>query len=119
MIEQEGMVNHLFLKIDDLKLDQQSVVAQTAPQSFDIFVWQALTALLVGGSIHVVDDEQRRDPSALHLLVERQGITVLEVVPSFLRALLDIDETTDLTWSSLKLLVVTGEALPYDLCRRW
>src|SRR5262249_18801133 len=35
MIEQEGMVNHLFVKIDDLRLDQQSVVAQTAPQSFD------------------------------------------------------------------------------------
>ena len=42
MIEQQGMMNHLFLKIDDLKLDQQSVVAQTAPQSFDIFVWQRL-----------------------------------------------------------------------------
>jgi amino acid adenylation domain-containing protein len=119
MIEQEGMINHLFLKIDDLKLDQQSVVAQTAPQSFDIFVWQALAALLAGGSVHVVSDEQRRDPSALQLLVEREGITVLEVVPSFLRALLDLDETTRLTWSTLKVLVVTGEALPYDLCRRW
>jgi natural product biosynthesis luciferase-like monooxygenase protein/amino acid adenylation domain-containing protein len=119
MIEQEGMLNHLFLKINDLKLDQQSVVAQTAPQSFDIFVWQSLAALLVGGSIHVVNDEDRRDPSALHLLVKRQGITVLEVVPSFLRALLDTDEGTGFSWSTLKLLVVTGEALPYDLCRRW
>ena len=123
MIEQQGMMNHLFLKIDDLKLDQQSVVAQTAPQSFDIFVWQALAALLVGGSVHIVDDEYRRDPPALHDLVERQGITVLEIVPSFLRALLDLEEATteesQFSWSTLKLLVLTGEALPSSLCRRW
>jgi iturin family lipopeptide synthetase A len=119
MIEQEGMMNHLFVKIYDLRLEQQSVVAQTAPQSFDIFVWQALAALLVGGSVHIVNDEQRRDPSALHTLVEREGITVLEIVPSFLRAVLDLEEITSFSWSALKLLVVTGEALPADLCRRW
>jgi amino acid adenylation domain-containing protein len=122
MIEQQGMMNHLFLKIDDLQLGEESVVAQTAPQSFDIFVWQALAALLAGGSVHVVDDEQRRDPSALHSLIEREGITVVEIVPSFLRALLDLEETSDeraFSWSSLKFLVLTGEALPADLCRRW
>jgi iturin family lipopeptide synthetase A len=122
MVEQQGMVNHLFVKVEDLKLDERSVVAQTAPQSFDIFVWQALAALLVGGSVHVVSDEQRRDPSALHLSAERAGVTVLEIVPSFLRALLDLEETTDgraFGWPTLRLLVLTGEALPADLCRRW
>jgi natural product biosynthesis luciferase-like monooxygenase protein/amino acid adenylation domain-containing protein len=120
MIEQQGMMNHLFVKIDDLHLDQESVVAQTAPQSFDIFVWQSLAALLVGGSVHIVDDEQRRDPSSLHEVVERESINVLEIVPSFLRALLDLEETESrFTWSTLQLLVLTGEALPSDLCRRW
>lgn len=122
MVEQQGMMNHLFLKIDDLKLDQQTRIAQTAPQSFDIFVWQALAALLVGGSVHIVDDEQRRDPASLHEQVEREAVTVLEIVPSFLRAVLDLEEASDETifsWSSLKLLVLTGEALPSNLCRRW
>jgi amino acid adenylation domain-containing protein/natural product biosynthesis luciferase-like monooxygenase protein len=122
MVEQQGMMNHLFLKIDDLQLDQQSVVAQSAPQSFDIFVWQALAALLVGGQVDVVNDEVRRDPSALHEYVEREGVTVLEIVPSFLRGLLDLEEATDeavFSWCSLKLLVLTGEALPSSLCRRW
>ena len=122
MVEQQGMMNHLFLKIDDLQLDQQTRIAQTAPQSFDIFVWQALAALLVGGSVHIINDEQRRDPSALHEQVEREGVTVLEIVPSFLRAVLDLEEASEETifsWSSLKLLVLTGEALPSNLCRRW
>ncbi|HKU73634.1 MAG TPA: MupA/Atu3671 family FMN-dependent luciferase-like monooxygenase [Pyrinomonadaceae bacterium] len=122
MVEQQGMMNHLFLKIDDLQLDQQTRIAQTAPQSFDIFVWQALAALLVGGSVHIVSDEQRRDPASLHEQVEREGVTVLEIVPSFLRAVLDLEEAseeTNFSWSSLKLLVLTGEALPSNLCRRW
>ena len=48
---------------------------------------------------------------------------MLEIVPSFLRALLDLEESTEkgseFRWSTLKLLVLTGEALPSNLCRRW
>ena len=33
-------------------------VAQNASQSFDISVWQAVAALLVGGTVEIYDDEQ-------------------------------------------------------------
>src|SRR5205823_4802890 len=36
MCEHAGMLNHLFAKIDDLRIDEGTVVAQTAPQCFDI-----------------------------------------------------------------------------------
>src|SRR5262249_1796430 len=42
MVEQGGMVNHLYAKIEDLHLTAQDVVAQTASQCFDISVWQFL-----------------------------------------------------------------------------
>ena len=102
MIEQQGMMNHLFLKIDDLKLDQQSVVAQTAPQSFDIFVWQALAALLVGGSVHIVDDEYRRDPPRCMIWLNARASPYSRLFP-FLRALLDLEEATTKSRSSVGL----------------
>src|SRR5262249_32812983 len=49
MCEHAGMLNHLCAKIHDLGIGEQDVVAQTAPQCFDISLWQLLSPLLVGG----------------------------------------------------------------------
>ena len=82
MVEQVGMVNHLFAKIRDLGLTGDDTVAQTASQCFDISVWQFLAALLVGGRVRVVSDEVAHDGARLLELVDREGVTVLEVVPA-------------------------------------
>src|ERR1041385_4324334 len=57
MCEHAGLLNHLFAKIDDLKLRRGDVVAQTAPQCFDISLWQLLSALLVGGRTLLIEQE--------------------------------------------------------------
>ena len=49
------MINHLFAKIDDLGIGEGSVVAQTAPQCFDISLWQLVSALLVGGRTLIIE----------------------------------------------------------------
>src|SRR5438067_11656447 len=55
MCEHAGMLNHLYAKIDDLGIGEGMVVAQTAPQCFDISIWQLLSALLVGGRTLVIE----------------------------------------------------------------
>ena len=40
MCEHAGMLNHLYAKIEDLGIGAGQVVAQTAPQCFDISLWQ-------------------------------------------------------------------------------
>src|SRR5262249_42824666 len=60
MIEQGGLLNHLLFKIADLGLSSSDVIAQTAPQSFDISVWQFHAALLAGGRVHICADEEVR-----------------------------------------------------------
>ena len=121
MVEHRGMLNHLFAKVRDLELSDEDVVVQNASQCFDISVWQFLVALLHGGTTHVLDDEIAHDPKRLIDAAARDRVSVLEVVPSMLRAVLDDVETRiqkpDLT--SLRWLVATGEALPPDLCARW
>ena len=57
MCEHAGMLNHLFAKIVDLGIGAGQVVAQTAPQCFDISLWQLVAALLVGGRTVIVDQE--------------------------------------------------------------
>lgn len=123
MIEQQGMVNHLYSKIADLDIAATDTLAQTASQCFDISVWQFLSPLLVGGCVRVFSDAIMRDPMALFQRVQQEQVTLLEIVPSLLEMALEAwqhREPAHLpTLSSLRWLVMTGEALPPELVRAW
>jgi len=122
MIRHGGLLNHLLLKIRDLRLGPGDAMAQTAPQCFDISVWQMLTPLLAGGRVEVFPDEVAQIPARLLDATERTGVAVLEVVPSLLRVLLDEVEARGPAaprLAALRWMVPTGEALPPELVRRW
>jgi amino acid adenylation domain-containing protein len=122
MVEHLGMLNHLHAKIRDLDLGSQDMVAQTASQCFDISVWQFLAALIVGGQVSIVSNEVAAVPEKLFAHTASEKITVLELVPSMLRALLDEIEGGHLhaaDLSQLRWLLLTGEALPPELVVRW
>jgi amino acid adenylation domain-containing protein len=119
MVEQRGMVNHLHAKIHDLSLGASDVVAQTASQCFDISVWQMLAGLVVGGRVEIFPDAVAHDARRLLSEVDGAGVTILETVPSLLRAMLDDGAGAGAGLSSLRWMIPTGEALPPELCRRW
>jgi amino acid adenylation domain-containing protein len=119
MVEHRGMLNHLRSKAAGLGLTAADTVAQTASHTFDISVWQSLAPLLAGGRVRLYPDAVVRDPALLLEAVARDGVTVLEVVPSLLAGLLDRLETAGMPPPPLRWLISTGEALPPELARRW
>jgi amino acid adenylation domain-containing protein len=123
MLEQRGMCNHLWSKISTLQLTRDDVVAQTASQSFDVSVWQMLAVLMVGGKVLIAGEDLSRDSVGQLKMVAEERITILEIVPSQLRAMVEEMETVAVpvrpNLSSLKWLIVNGEALVPELCRRW
>ncbi|HVT98020.1 MAG TPA: amino acid adenylation domain-containing protein, partial [Acidobacteriaceae bacterium] len=120
MVEHRGMLNHLLAKVAALDLRPSDCVAQNASQCFDISIWQLLAAWLVGARVHLFPDQQAHQPAELLAEVQRGGVTVLELVPSLLRALLDLLEQRQVAPpAALRWLIATGEALPADLCQRW
>jgi amino acid adenylation domain-containing protein len=121
MIEQRGLFNHLLSKISDLELSASDVVAQTSPQSFVISIWQFLAPLMVGARVHICADEETRDPALLMQAISREGITILEIVPSLLREILQPcpSKSALRALTRLRSLISTGESLAPDLCRLW
>jgi amino acid adenylation domain-containing protein len=113
------MLNHLTAKIESLGLGQEDRIAQTAAASFDISIWQLLAGLLVGGRVEILEGAEAYEPRALMKAVNERGITVLEVVPSVLRPLVEEIEQRKEGLSGLKRLLVTGERLGAEECRRW
>ncbi|MBV9578002.1 MAG: amino acid adenylation domain-containing protein, partial [Chloroflexi bacterium] len=121
MIEQRGMLNHLYAKIHALRLTSSDTVAQIAGQSFDISVWQMLAPLLVGAQVCFLSDETTHAPRRL-LEAFDAGTSVAELVPTMLAAILDeIDRLGPRRprLAAMRWLIVTGEVLPPALCRRW
>src|ERR671914_1329125 len=119
MCEHAGMLNHLYAKIDDLRIAERRVVAQTAPQCFDISLWQLLAALLVGGRTVVVEQELILDFERFLDRIESEEVAVMQVVPSYLDALLAELERAPRTLPSLRCVSVTGEAVTVGLVSRW
>ncbi|MEO1629056.1 MAG: AMP-binding protein, partial [Bacteroidota bacterium] len=121
MVEQRGMMNHLYSKVNDFGIDKYTVVALTASISVDISVWQALVALLEGGCTQIYAQEVVLDPVWLMENVIEDEVTVLEVVPSYLNELLLVLESCPEAFdlSQLDVMIATGEALKKNLVERW
>ncbi len=73
--------------------------------------------LLVGGDVRIVDAETAADPRALLAVLEHDRVTLAEVVPPSSASCSRRPRARGA--STLRWLVVTGEALPPDLCRLW
>ncbi len=119
MCEHAGMLNHLFAKIDDLRIGSEDVLSQTAPQCFDISLWQLVAALLVGGRTHIVEQETILDVERFVDTLAGGGVTVAQVVPSYLEAVLTYLETHPRGLPDLRCVSATGEALKAELVNRW
>ena len=113
VVEHQGMVNHLWSKIRQLRLTATDAVAFSAPTTFVISVWQMLAPLLVGGQVTVLDDIDMRYPRRLVSALRTGNVTVVELTPTMIGHVID-----DLSRHSqveglprLRCLLSTGEEL--------
>lgn len=119
MCEHAGLLNHVLAKIGDLGIGPGTAVAQTAPQSFDISLWQLVAAVLVGGRTVLVPQEDVLDVARFVDTVAAERVAVLQVVPSYLDAVLAHLEHAPRTLPDLRCVSTTGEPLKPQLARRW
>ena len=118
MCEHAGLVNHLFAKIDDLTLAAGEVLAQTAPQCFDISLWQLLAAPLTGGTTLIIGQPDILDVGRF-VQVVAGGVDVVQLVPSYLEVVLTHLEEHGGDLGRLRCVSATGEALKRELVERW
>jgi D-alanine--poly(phosphoribitol) ligase subunit 1 len=121
VVDHRGMVNHLWFMVENLRLEPDDRVGFTAPPGYVISVWQMLAVLLVGGTVSVVDDADMLFPRRMLEAVGKAGVTVLELVPSVIRPLVDELERTGRPAAAatrLRCLISTGEELTPALAAR-
>ncbi|WP_432409055.1 amino acid adenylation domain-containing protein [Wukongibacter sp. M2B1] len=121
LLSHQGVINHAFTKIKELDISKGDIVAQNLSINFVASIWQIFTPLFIGGRLIVYGSDVVNDAYRLMEETERDGITILEVVPSLLNSYLMLLESgkEQLELGSLKRLVLTGEKTDAELIKRF
>jgi pristinamycin I synthase-3/4 len=122
MVRHDGAVNHIFAEFELLSFSRDSVFLQSSPCSSDISVWQFLAPMLIGGRVVVADFETVCDPARLLERISGEGVTLIELVPAVLSALLEQGRSLpaeERALPALRCAMVTGEAVSVALINAW
>ena len=117
MIRHRSIANRLLWMLDRFPLSADDRVLFKTPFSFDASIWEFFTPLFAGARLVVARPGGHQEPSYLVQIVIDRGITVLQLVPSLLRVVLD--EPGFIACRSLRRLFCGGEALAGDLVERF
>lgn len=113
MIEHASLCNHMLWMLDEFGFTRQDRFLQKTPFVFDASVWEFFAPLMSGATLVIAEPGQHRDPASLRDLTHQQQITVLQFVPSLLKAFLDSRDT--LSCPSLRQVFCGGEPLSTEL----
>ncbi|MBR8834561.1 MAG: amino acid adenylation domain-containing protein [Stigonema ocellatum SAG 48.90 = DSM 106950] len=117
MIPHRGICNMLNWRQTTFGITQRDKVLQTISLSFDPSVWQIFWPLLFGAQLILARPGGHQDTAYLVKIISSAQITVITLVPSLLRVLLE--EKGFENCQSLRHVTCGGEALPIALIERF
>jgi amino acid adenylation domain-containing protein len=116
VVTHEGIANRVRWSVREHGIGPGDRVLQKTTMGFDAAAWEVFAPLVSGATLVLAPVGAERDPAALVRSAVDRDVTVLQVVPSVLRLLVDEPAWADLT--TLRLLFSAGEPLHAELCRR-
>src|SRR5258708_5320343 len=122
MVQHRGLANRFQWQWRVHGYSREDRFFHKSPSGFDTSAWEMFLPLAYGASLVVAEAHGHRDPAYMRQAVLRHGITVIDFVPSMLRAFIEVLRDEDRGRLSLRHIVLGGEALPLRLiedCRRW
>jgi len=111
-----GIGNRVDWTIRTHGLSATDRVLQKTSLNFDAAAWEIFAPLVVGGVVVLAPVGTERDPRAMVRAMAEHDVTVLQVVPSVLRLLVEQPGWTGC--GALRLVMSAGEPLHAELCQR-
>jgi len=115
ILNENGVKNHIYTKIDLLKLKPDDIIVHDISISFIASLWLFLAPLIVGAKIALISETLPLNVRMVKYLSYK--VTILTAVPSVLRAILKIDSKKGILkkMNVFRWIVSTGEELDTDL----
>ncbi|MDH0894619.1 MULTISPECIES: amino acid adenylation domain-containing protein, partial [unclassified Pseudomonas] len=116
LVRHRALSNHMFWMQDRLCLGPDDRVLQKTAFSFDASVWEFWLPLINGAQLVLAAPELSQKLHRLWDEVARQRISILQLAPSLLQALMHGARASQL--ASLRAVLLGGEAFPEKLARQ-
>ncbi|GAD82059.1 non-ribosomal peptide synthetase [Nocardia asteroides NBRC 15531] len=113
LVSHRAVVNELAWLRGEYALTAADRLLQRAPTTFDVSLWELLCPALLGATLVLLRPGGHLDLAYQARVVREQRVTVVELVPSVLAAMLAEGLAEDL--SGLRMLHVGGEEMPAAL----
>ncbi|HCE2222732.1 TPA: non-ribosomal peptide synthetase [Vibrio parahaemolyticus] len=108
-----GVFNNITHQIETYSIGEKDVFLQQSALSFDAAVREIFCALMSGGRLVIPKQGGQRNPEYLCNLMKRKEVTLIQVVPSMLRALQTCEEFAHC--EHLRMVATGGEVLDKQL----
>jgi amino acid adenylation domain-containing protein len=113
LLEHRGVVNFIDSTRDLFGLTPADRVLGFASVTFDVSVFETFSALLTGARLCLATEDERLSVDRLQSLMERAGITVIDLPPTVMPLL------APEKFTGLRIAFVGGEAFSGELVNRW
>jgi amino acid adenylation domain-containing protein len=113
LISHRAVVNEICWLRGEYDMTSADRFLQRAPLTFDVSLWELLAPALLGAPLVLLRPGGHLDLDYQARVVREQGVTIMEIVPSVLAAMLA--EGLGDALSGLRMLHVGGEELPAPL----
>lgn len=113
------MTNLITSKITELSINASDIIAQTASQNSVHSLWQLLSALLVGASIVIMDDEDTIIAKKIICQLKNYNVSLYETKPQLLPNLTEHIQINFKEQLPLRQILVTGEPFPKKYADEW
>lgn len=117
MISHRAISSHMLWMQEALPLSESDRVLQKTPFNFDASIWEFYAPLLGGARLVMAPPRAHQDSACLVKILAEQQVTVLQLVPSMLRFL--VEEQGLESCQSLRRVFCGGEVLPFQLRERF
>lgn len=114
-----GAVNRLAWMWQTYPFAPDEVGCQKTSLNFVDAVWELFGPLLQGIPTVLIPEAVLKDPQRLVHTLAAHRVSRMVLVPSLLRALLDLPGDLQRQLPTVQLWISSGEPLPVDLCRRF
>ncbi len=113
MIEHGGLTNRIMWMQHTYQIDNNDVLLQKTPVTFDVSVWELFWWSISGASLHILENSAEKDPAILAQTICKYKVSVIHFVPSMFRSFLDYIHLTSCLkkLTPLKRVFTSGEAL--------
>jgi amino acid adenylation domain-containing protein len=125
MIAHANLVEYVHVIAEPMGLTGDDIYLHTATIGFSSSVRQLMVPLSHGARVVIAAPETIQDPIALFEMIRREKVTIIDIVPSYLRncihalATLEVGAKKSLLETHLRLVLTASEPLLSDLPRKW